>query len=77
MVLYFVFLKMQLDDTFFMKQAMAEAEKAFHADEVPVGAVVVVGDRIIARAHNLTERLKLHHDDRKTAVSFSMIDEAR
>ena len=57
MVLYFVFLKMQLDDTFFMKQAMAEAEKAFHADEVPVGAVVVVGDRIIARAHNLTERL--------------------
>ena len=57
MVLYFVFLKMELDDTFFMKQAMAEAEKAFHADEVPVGAVVVVGDRIIARAHNLTERL--------------------
>ena len=57
MVLDFVFLKMRLDDTFFMKQAMAEAEKAFHADEVPVGAVVVVGDRIIARAHNLTERL--------------------
>ena len=57
MVLDFVFLKMQLDDTFFMKQALAEAEKAFQSDEVPVGAVVVVGDRIIARAHNLTERL--------------------
>ena len=53
----FVFLRVQLDDTFFMKQALAEAEKAFHADEVPVGAVVVVGGRIIARAHNLTERL--------------------
>ena len=57
MVLDFVFLKMQLDDTFFMKQALAEAEKAFQSDEVPVGAIVVVGDRIIARAHNLTERL--------------------
>jgi tRNA(adenine34) deaminase len=57
MVLDFVFLKMQLDDTFFMKQALAEAEKAFQSGEVPVGAIVVVGDRIIARAHNLTERL--------------------
>ena len=42
MVLDFVFLKMQLDDTFFMKQALAEAEKAFQSDEVPVGAIVVV-----------------------------------
>ena len=57
MPLDFVFLRMQLDDSFFMKQALLEAEKAFHADEIPVGAVVVVGDRIIARAHNLTERL--------------------
>jgi len=57
MPLDFVFLRMQLDDSFFMKQALLEAEKAFHADEVPVGAVVVVGDRVIARAHNLTERL--------------------
>ncbi|MDO7575468.1 MAG: deaminase, partial [Flavobacteriaceae bacterium] len=40
-----------------MKQALAEAEKAAFADEVPVGAVVVVEQRIIARAHNLTERL--------------------
>ena len=58
MVLVFVFLSMELDDTYFMQQAMAEAQKAFDADEVPVGAVVVVADRIIARAHNLTERLK-------------------
>lgn len=44
-------------DNYFMKQALAEAEKAFDDDEVPVGAVVVAGGRIIARAHNLTERL--------------------
>jgi tRNA(adenine34) deaminase len=48
---------MDLDDIFFMKQALIEAEKAYHADEVPVGAVVVVENRIIARAHNLTECL--------------------
>ncbi|MGD1847308.1 MAG: nucleoside deaminase [Salibacteraceae bacterium] len=44
-------------DEHFMKQAIAEAEKAFAADEVPVGAVVVCNNRIVARAHNLTERL--------------------
>lgn len=46
-----------LSDEHFMKQALLEAERAFAADEVPVGAVVVCNDRIIARAHNLTERL--------------------
>lgn len=45
------------DDEYFMRQALREAEQAFKADEVPVGAVVVCGDRILARAHNLTERL--------------------
>jgi tRNA(adenine34) deaminase len=40
-----------------MKEAFKEAMKARDADEVPVGAVVVCGNRIIARAHNLTERL--------------------
>lgn len=40
-----------------MREALKEAQKAFDADEVPVGAVVVAGGRIIARAHNLTERL--------------------
>lgn len=40
-----------------MGEAFKEAQKAFDADEVPVGAVVVANGRIIARAHNLTERL--------------------
>ena len=40
-----------------MREALKEAKKAFDADEVPVGAVVVVNNTIIARAHNLTERL--------------------
>ncbi len=39
-----------LDDTYFMRQALAEAQKAFDKDEVPVGAVVVANNRIIARA---------------------------
>lgn len=46
-----------LDDTYFMKQALMEADKAFARGEVPVGAVVVCKERIIARAHNLTETL--------------------
>ncbi len=46
-----------LDDNYFMQQALREAQKAFDEDEVPVGAVVVAGNRIIARAHNLTETL--------------------
>jgi tRNA(adenine34) deaminase len=40
-----------------MREALKEAERAYKADEVPVGAVVVADNRIIARAHNLTERL--------------------
>lgn len=46
-----------LDDHFFMQQAFREAEKAFEADEVPVGAVVVMNNKIIARAHNQVEQL--------------------
>lgn len=46
-----------MDDTHYMKQALAEARLAFDEGEIPVGAVVVCRDRIIARAHNLTERL--------------------
>ena len=44
-------------DEHFMKQALIEAQKAYEAGEVPVGAVVVCQDRIIARAHNNTEML--------------------
>ncbi len=45
------------NDEFFMKQALQEAHKAFELDEVPVGAVVVANNQIIARAHNFTEHL--------------------
>ena len=45
------------DDTYFMKKALIEAEVAFEKGEVPVGAVIVVNDKIIARSHNLTELL--------------------
>lgn len=44
-------------DQYFMTEALKEAQKAFDAGEVPVGAVIVCNNRIIARAHNLTERL--------------------
>ncbi len=46
-----------LGDIYFMKQALIEAQKAVEIGEVPVGAVVVCKERIIARAHNLTETL--------------------
>lgn len=45
------------DDTYFMKKALQEAEAAFDKGEVPIGAIVVIQDRVIARAHNLTEQL--------------------
>jgi tRNA(adenine34) deaminase len=43
---------------YYMRAALAEAERAFEKKEIPVGAVVVCNDKIIARAHNLTESLK-------------------
>ena len=46
-----------MNDEYYMKQALAEARKALERDEVPVGAVIVCNDRIIARGHNLTETL--------------------
>lgn len=49
---------LELTDEYFMRQALIEAEKAFDANEVPIGAVIVCENKIIARAHNLTERLK-------------------
>ena len=44
-------------DDYFMKKAIQEAELAFEKGEVPVGVVIVIDNRIIARAHNLTEQL--------------------
>ena len=46
-----------MDDQYFMKKALEEARHALETDEVPIGAVVVADDRIIARGHNLTEHL--------------------
>ena len=46
-----------MTDIDYMKQALAEAKKAFDEGEVPIGAIVVCKGRIIARAHNLTEML--------------------
>ena len=46
-----------VDDTYFMRRALQEAEEAFRKGEIPVGAVIVIDNRIIARAHNLTELL--------------------
>ena len=45
------------DDNYFMKQALMEAQKAYTKGEIPIGAVVVSQERIIARAHNQTELL--------------------
>lgn len=45
------------DDEFFMRQALREAEAAYSEGEVPIGAVIVCGGSVVARAHNQTERL--------------------
>ena len=45
------------NDEWFMREAIKEAKKAFEANEVPVGAVVVYENKIIGKGHNLTEQL--------------------
>jgi tRNA(adenine34) deaminase len=44
-------------DEHFMKLALAEAQQAFAEDEIPIGAIVVLNNKVIARGHNQTERL--------------------
>lgn len=44
-------------DVYFMKKALQEAEVAFEKGEIPVGAIIVVANKVIARTHNLTELL--------------------
>lgn len=44
-------------DEYYMREALKEAQKAYDKNEVPIGAVIVFGNRIIARAHNMAERL--------------------
>ena len=45
------------NDEFFMQQALREAEKALSEDEIPIGAVIVINKKIMARAYNMTEQL--------------------
>lgn len=45
-------------DEYFMKKALIEAQNAFEEDEIPVGAIIVGNNKIIAKAHNQTERLQ-------------------
>ena len=47
----------ELNDEYFMRMALKEAEKAFDEDEIPIGAVVVMNEKIIARGYNQTEKL--------------------
>ena len=47
-----------MDDEHFMKQALREAQRAFDADEVPIGAVIVMHNKIIGRGYNQVEMLK-------------------
>ena len=64
------------DDIFYMKQALAEAEKASARGEVPVGAVIVCQNRIIARAHNLTETLNdvtAHAEMQAGAIAWAQV----
>ena len=50
-------MKNLFDDVYYMKKALQEAKTAFEKGEVPIGAVIVIDNKIIARAHNLTELL--------------------
>jgi tRNA(adenine34) deaminase len=49
---------LSMSDEYYMQQALKEAQKAFDAEEVPVGAVIVINNKIVARAHNQVELLK-------------------
>jgi tRNA(adenine34) deaminase len=47
-----------MDDAYFMRQALVQAQQAFEEDEVPVGAVIVMNGRVISRGYNQVEKLK-------------------
>ena len=55
--LYFCFMENPFTDEYFMKKALQEAEMAFEKGEIPVGAVIVIDNKVIPRSHNLTEML--------------------
>lgn len=48
---------MEMNDSYFMKMALREAEKAYEEGEVPVGAVVVMNGRVVSRGYNMVEKL--------------------
>ena len=54
---YFCLMENIFTDEYFMKKALQEAEVAFEKGEIPVGAIVVIDNKVIARSHNLTELL--------------------
>ncbi|MFQ3174584.1 MAG: tRNA(adenine34) deaminase [Flavobacterium sp.] len=56
-MLYFCFMENIFTDEYFMRKALNEAEIAFEKGEIPVGAIIVIDNIIIARSHNLTELL--------------------
>jgi tRNA(adenine34) deaminase len=56
-MLYFCFMENIFTDEYFMKKALNEAEMAYEKGEIPVGAIIVVNNTVIARSHNLTELL--------------------
>lgn len=60
---------MENKDEFYMQMALREARKALDAGEIPVGAVVVCGDRVVAKAHNQTELL---HDSTAHAEMLAL-----
>jgi tRNA(adenine34) deaminase len=51
------YLRPAMNDEHYMHQALKEARNAYSEEEIPIGAIIVLGDRIIARGHNQTERL--------------------
>mgnify|MGYP002078476282 FL=1 len=54
---YFCSMENIFTDEYFMKKALQEAETAFEKGEIPVGAIIVIDNKVIARSHNLTELL--------------------
>ena len=56
-------MELAFDDEYYMKKALEEAHLAYAKGEVPVGAVIVYKNQIIARAHNLTEQLNDARDE--------------
>ena len=48
---------MLVNDEYYMQQALREAEKAFEQDEIPIGAIIVIHQKVVARAYNMTEQL--------------------